>query len=313
MLETLLQWETLQKVVLNTLLVSIPEEFFLVMFTLVLMGEFDYWKHDEYNKVFYKWDYIRVFVPTIVGALSSNVLRYLGFDFGFYSFLPILIFFILIIFTNDIFGDASALKWIGKAFVFLILGFIVVLISEFTYIPVILYSSGLNLTDINDNILLNFFVSIPSRVTQYVILFSLIIKKRALLKVNFVKPIFENRTLTIITFLTLVLHFTFFIIMMKIISYDKVLIDLPIGLSLVVILSVCISPIINIACLIWGIYFMKNNEATRQKQIHVKLGNILTEIKSYTNNEKYDNIKWKLNQINLEIESLAENLQEKGG
>lgn len=309
MLGALLHWETLQKIVLNTLLVSIPEEFYLVMFTLVLIGEFDYWNQEEYRKLFYKWDYIRVFVPTVSGALLSNIFRYLNLDFGILPILPMLIFFVLIVLTNDVFGDASTIKWIGKAFVALILGFITILICELIYIPFILYASGLTINEINSDIALNFYVSIPSRVIQYSILVFLITRKKTILKANVLKPIFENRVLSIITSVLVILHGVFFYIMMKIIIFDKILINISSIMRLAVVLGICIFPVINMMMFIWVIYYIKNYEALKMKQINNNLGNIVESIKEYEFNEDYGNIKWKLNEINVRIEEVTQSLQ----
>lgn len=309
MLEMLLHWETLQKIVLNTLLVSIPEEFYLVMFVLILAGEFDYWEQDEYKKLFYKWDYVRVFVPTVVVALLSNIFRYLGFNLDYFSLIPILVLFVLIILTNDVFGDASAIKWIGKAFIFLILAIITILISELIYAPFILYASELSVNQLNNNIALNFCISIPSRIIQYSILVFLVLRKKTILKANVLKPIFESRVLTVITAVSIVLHGIFFYIMMKTVIYDKILINLSATMRLLVVLGICILPVLNMLLLIWVIYYIKNYEALRLKRINNNLGNIIESIKEYEFNEDYGNIKWKLNEINVKIEQVTQSLQ----
>jgi len=88
MYDTLFQYTGVQKILLNTFFVSFPEELFLIMFTLILVGEFEYWKEDECKRLINRFDYVRVFVPTIVAALISNTLRYYGLSSGIYQFLP---------------------------------------------------------------------------------------------------------------------------------------------------------------------------------------------------------------------------------
>lgn len=48
MLDTLLQYNALQEILMKTVLVSVPEEFYWVMLTLILVGELDY----MYNPIF---------------------------------------------------------------------------------------------------------------------------------------------------------------------------------------------------------------------------------------------------------------------
>lgn len=304
----LLNWNIVQKVLLNTLLVSIPEELFLVMFTLILVGEFEYWKEPECKKLINKFDYIRIFVPTVIIAFILNITKYIGLKSNYISLVIFILLYIIMIITNDIFGDASAIKWMLKAFVCLTVGFLIIGISEFIYMPFLLYSTGLSIKDINQSIFLNFLLSLPSRFIQYSLLFHLIIKRRTLLKGNIFKHIFTSSVISIITILLIVFNLLFLWVMNEIIAFQKLLFTFPYAMRLILIIIVMIFPLLNILAYLWCSYFLKNRETEQKKISSDKLYKLLENLKLYTNNENYDNIRWKLNQIGMDIQEIAESL-----
>lgn len=308
----LLQLETVQKIIINTLLVSIPEELFLVMFILIMLGEFEYWKEDECKKIINNWDYSRILIPTIVAALLSNILRYTIVDFDISTPVSIIVFYILIILTNDIFGDASCAKWMGKAFIFLIFGSLIMFVIEFSYIPFVLYSSGKSINEINNDVMLNFVVSIPSRLIEFIIIAVFIIKKRTLMKAKIIGLIFENRILATFTIVIAIFSFSIALLMAKLIGYEKVLGNITPSLRFIIIIGICIFPIINISGLVWCVYYVENRAFQKQKVTRDKLNNILNNVKICTANDNYDTIKWKLNEIVMDIEDVSNNLYKVG-
>ncbi len=308
MIDTLFQNSLVAKIIINTLFVSIPEQLYAVMFTLILVGEFEYWKEPECKRLINKFDYVRVFLPTVTGALISNIIINTGLNHGLFQFISPIITFIIIVTTNDIFGDASAVKWIVKAFIFFIIGFLSVGITEFACIPFILSCTGFTMTEIRDNLLIYFITSLPVRLLQYTILFYLISRKRTLLKGRFIRHILSNPILTVI-FCFLVLFNILFIQMFgSAINNDKVLIYIPHFSQFFIITGVVIFPILNISGFLWGVYLLKNQEARDKKNASEKLYRLLKDMEFYIKNEKYDNIRWKFNEFGMGIEEVAKTL-----
>jgi len=308
MFYTLFYWDAWQKILLKTLLVSIPEEFFLVMFTLILVGEFEYWKEPECKRLINRFDYVRVFLPTIVAALLSNILRYMDLKSGFFQFIPFIILYIIIVFTNDIFRDASALKWMVKTFMYMLLGFLIIGLSEFIYVPFVLYGADLTIDKISNNFLLCFVFSLPSRLLQYSLLLYLISMRRTLLKGRLLKPILSTPILSVIFSVLVVFNALFLQIMVKAIVFDKLLISVSHISQILIIIGVILFPILNVSGLLWSSYFLQNKEANDKKIANTKLCILLKEIELYTNNDNYDNIKWKLYEIGMGIEEVAASL-----
>ncbi len=308
MLESILQLDTMEKILFNTLFVSIPEEIYWVMFTLILVGEFDYWKDPECKKLFHRYDYGRILIPAISVALLSNIFRYTGFNSGLSSLITFIILYIAIVLTNDIFGDSSALKWMGKIFIFLILGIITIGITELLYVPLILYGTDLTMKTINNDMLLNFLISLPSRFIQYSLLLYLIVKKRTSLKGNIFKHIIARPTLLALTSLFVTLNLLFLWIMNKLIMFEKILIDFSYTMQMLIIIGIIIFPIINISTFVWSIYYIKNREVKNKRIIKERLQEILNKLDYHTYKEDWSNTKWKLNEIGMGIEEIATDL-----
>lgn len=308
MFDTLFQHDIFHMILMNTLLVSIPEELFLVMFTLISVGEFEYWKEPECKRLINRFDYVRVFLPTIVTALLSNILRYIGLDSGFYQFIPPIVLYIIIVLTNDIFGDASVLKWMAKAFIFFIIGFLIIGLSEFAYVPFVLYGASLTISEINNNFPLYFMLSLPARLLQYSLLLYFVSRKRTLLKGNLLKPILSTPILSVIFSLVVLFDILFLEMMVKAIVFDEMLVTTLSASLIFILIGIVLFPIINISGLLWGFYLLKDKDTCEKKIATEKLHTLLNKIQSYTCDGNYDNIRWKLNELGMGIEEIADSL-----
>ena len=304
------QWDTIQKIILNTILVSIPEELFLTMFTLIAMGEFDYWCEEECKKLINPWDYSRILVPTIVISLLLNIFRYYNINNLINNIISFIVYFALLAITNEILHEPKAFRWMLKAILCFLLGFIIVGLSEMIYIPFVLYSTGLSIKEINNTVLINFFVTIPIRIIQYSILIFNIVRKRTILRGNIIKQITSSPLITTITFTTIILNLLFLSTMYNAIINHELLHKTSLLMKLTIIVGVILVPIINISSLMWGIYHTANHAAKKKKNASDTLFNLVDNIKIYMNNREYDNIAWKLNEISTVIENVSKELYE---
>jgi len=216
--------------------------------------------------------------------------------------------YILIVFTNDIFGDASALKWMVKAFIYFTLGFLTIGITEFIYIPFVLYGANLSVTQISNNFLLYFTLPLPARILQYSILLYFVCKKRTLLKGKLLKPILSNSLLSVIFSLLVLFNIVFLELVVKAIVFDDMLITISQNSLILILVSVVLFPMLNISGLLWGFYHLKDKETKDKKIASEKLNILLNKIELYTKSGDRDNIMWKLNEIGLGIEEVADSL-----
>ena len=308
MVESFIQCSAFKQTILKTVFVSIPEEFFLVMFTLILVGEFDYWKEAECKRLINRFDYVRVFLPTITGALLSEILRYMGYRSGIFQFIPFIIMYILIALTNDIVSDANSLRWMAKTFIFLMSGILIIGISEFLYTPFVLHKANLSLAEVNDSFLLYFLLSLPMRLIQFSILLYFVCKKRTLLKGKLLKPILSNPVLAVIFGLILFLNILFLELVYKAIVVNGMFVVNSHELLTIVLIGIVLFPMINISGTLWGFYHMKNKDTSEKKIASDKLHILQKEIELYSNSGSYDNIVWKFNEIGIDIEKIADSL-----
>lgn len=279
-LQDILSSEVIKNIILNTIFVSIPEEFFWVMFIYIMMGEFDHWKDPANNKFFYKEDYVRVFVPVITASILSNILRYSGVDNNIVSLVTIFVLFFSIVLFGDIFNNSGALKWIGKVFLFLVLGLAVIFLCESLYIPLILYGTGIELRDLNNDVLKNVLVSLPSRLLQYLILIFIVARKRSLGVIDIKKLLIDNKWIFGSFSFLLFFHIIFMVFMTKLIAVERLLISLQFSIRLIAIIIISAFPLINIISFIIIAYQMKKTEHKKKQAVYLRVEQIANDVDS---------------------------------
>lgn len=307
MFETFFQAEILDKILINTLLVSIPEEIYLVMFTLILLGEFDYWRESECKKLFYSYDIKRILLPAITIALLSNILKYTGLETSNSSLFILILFYILIIFTNNVIKDASLFKWMGKMFVFFVIAVVTVGLSELIYLPLVQFSTDLTIEEINSNLLLNILLSLPAKIIQLLIILFLINRKRTLVRNNISEYFFANKLISTATTLLIVSNFLFLWFMNKFIVSNQLFTKFSDNIRFLIIIIVIIFPLVNMSLYFFSIIHMKNTELVSKKYTKDSLIDLRDEINKYYNGEVSD-MNWKMNFINDNLTEIAENL-----
>ena len=167
---------TIVKIFMNTIFVSTPRCLFIVMFTLIVAGEFDYWKQNEYKNIFYKWDFTRVVIPAVIAALVSNIVNYFNIQ-EFWNYTAVMAaLFISIILTSDIIGDSNSLVWSGKILLNMIMAFAISAFVEVLYIPWLIIYADITHEIIFSNVLYNFLIALPAFLTEFFVIFVLITK-----------------------------------------------------------------------------------------------------------------------------------------
>lgn len=308
MLDIILQG-TFLKIVINITTIAFWEMLFLVLFTYVMMGEFPYLEQPEeaeFDKLIQSSDYGRVFVPALVSSIISSTLRYTGGDMQVTLPLSVLSMLITIVLFGDIFNNSTAAKWIMRAVAFSLLGTVVMFCSEYLYMPIIIYTTDISIHDINHNSVLNLVFALPSIAMQYLFLIFIAVKKRTFLKGKIFKVIFESRLLSTITLFILIIDFIFIIVTLKSVEFDKILINQTVSTQVFVITSTFLFPILNISALIYSIYYISNNEKSRQKKASDSIHDLIEKIQSSMDEDSNNNA----GQIKLNMMSFNHDLLE---
>lgn len=297
--------EIVLKVIMNTLLVSIPEEIFVVLFTYILMGEFDQWNDKDCKKLFQSGDYARILVPAITTALISNILRYNSAPSGIITLVMLNTIILGIVVMGDIYNNARAVKWILEVTLYVLFAVIVIAVIEFMYIPFFVYGIDKPLAEINNSIWNNFLLSAPGTIIEYIILAFLVARKRSLLQARIIKIIVDSKVLTAFSLVICAIDFTFFWLMIKLVCYEKVLINFSLELRMLTIILICLFPILNISALICCTYYVKNGEAKGKREAAERIIQIADDITRYMKKGKYEDINWALNSVNENLRGLA--------
>ncbi len=304
----LIQMETVYKIIINTFLVSIPEEIYFVLFTYIMIGEFDRWTDEDCPRLFEPWDYPRIFVPAAVAAFISNLLRYTGADLGFVSSATILVLFAGIAVVWDIFNRPGAVKWMGKVLAYLLVAFMLLAFCELLYVPMFLSVMGMTVAELNDHILFNFLLSLPERVMQCALLAYLIARKRSLLKAHLLKMVFESKLLTALTLGNLLTNVGFMVFMTRVVVHEKTLAAFPAELRFAAILVICLFPLVNLAALLGCTYFVYNRGAEQKKEVAGNVREIITQVETLSENGNQAKVIWKLMGLYTNLERVAQDL-----
>ncbi|QNU65399.1 hypothetical protein EHE19_010660 [Ruminiclostridium herbifermentans] len=311
MFSDLFTYDASTKIFFDTLFISIPEVFFWVLFTLILVGEFEYWSESECKRLINKFDYVRVFLPTVVVAFIINISYYFGLSWYLVQFISIVSFYIILVVTNDVFDDASALKWMSRTFLFMILGFIINKILNFLVFSFIMHISKITIEQINRDFLLGFGISLPIRVIQYILLLYFVTKKRTLLKGQWLKHILSSPLLSAIYYVIVLFNVLFLKVIYEAITNYYVLEEMSKNSVFILLIAIILSPVINIVGFMIGCYYVKNKEIEVKNIEAEKLNNLSENIRLYIKNGNYDNILWKLNGVRIEVENIAKGIYDR--
>jgi len=256
-------------VLLNTILVSIPEESFIVIMTLVFLKRFDMldirmWKHSL------KW----VMIPALPVAIVINIFRYIiviqkpTMSLIAFVLMNILILYIIVRNSYDI--DK---KLIFKTIIFTVLSFIIVGLIELMYYPILLTLLHKQISFFNNNVWYNIIIAFPVRVIELCIVIYIIVRKNNKIQVSLFDTIFKNRFFTNSFLVIIVLTVLVIIYMAKLLFVDNILINLQIIDQIVLVLIIISTPMILIT---WFLMFV-NYLLTKEKQIQQTYENLVVQ------------------------------------
>jgi len=276
------------KVLGDIVLVSIPEEFFIVMLALLLLGKFDFLQSDDKEeRKIKKYDVTRVAFLVISTAVISNILRCLNADPNLLLLICVLYIFIFILVIYKMYWDWGEIL---KTFLFTLLSVIVFALIEFSYAPLFFYIFNMTVDDLNNSVLIKFVWAIPERLVEYLLLGFLIARKATFLKARIVKVILRDRLLTVITLLALFFNLAFLSVIEKLIWFDKILDGFSLAVQLGISVAVLVFPILNIAALVFAIYHISNRECENRFLAKQDIKITADDIKMFAKNGRYDKI-----------------------
>lgn len=213
--------DTLLKIVGNTALISVHEEIFITMIIYFfsnkqLLNVLDFTEYRE-NKAL-------ILIPSIVSALISNMVRYIGFQSTMLGFLAPIVLLVLTLYINIKYNysNNSIYTIIWQTMKGFITAFFITLSINLLIFNII----NKSMNELNNNIIINFIYCLPCIIAQYLVLF--IITQRYNKKINIISLIYKNKTCKNILNILITVLTILMIIYLKLAIYDQMFIHLEI-------------------------------------------------------------------------------------
>jgi len=204
---------------LNMILVSIPEELFLTVMTLIFLKRFDMldirmWRYNL------KW----IMIPIVLMGLNINIMRYiLHYPKVIVSLSSLIIFSISITYVIRKNSFDFNKRTYGKIFIAIFLSFSVFSLLEGVTCPIILYLMNKSIEFFNNNILWNFVLSLPSRIFGFILIGLLVVRHNNVINIKIFETISKNKFMLYSIVLFAVISNIITVYILKLIGIDRVL------------------------------------------------------------------------------------------
>ncbi|MCX8132302.1 MAG: hypothetical protein N3I35_19685 [Clostridia bacterium] len=267
---------------LRVVLISIPEQAFIVLFALGLLG--------KESKLLLKTNRISLVVVIICQSVLSNLIRMLGFSSSIIG--PIFLFFELSLLLVVI--ERRNAK---KILVYTFISILVIMITEYACVNIILYSTSIKISDFDSNVLLAFVATLLERSLQFLLLYLVISRKIKLTngkEKNILEVLISSPKKRRVTTLSIILNIAFLIVTGKVFMFEKILSNLPmISAIIVCTFSLCM-PFMSLILLV---YFAKQNCINNDAYVNLlvwemkcRAESILEEAKKTNNQDIRDTV-----------------------
>lgn len=280
--------------IINTVLISIPEESFMVAFVLILMGKVDFLN-------FKKSNVIKFSIPVLLTAFTTGFLRIiLKFGMEFTPFLGILLIFVPIVVLYEIKG----LKKIMQCFGCTVISILITGLVQLAYVPVSMSIMRLTTEDINKVNLNVLCLALPERVIEFLIIAVLYSKKKNIMRINPFRMILNNKTMSVIFFTNLIFNL-FFVYIFTYEIYEKhILSELSILMQLLAVMFVIIVPVINMSSVVGIVYVLAYREKTKRMYIVEETKTVSALISVLSRRGNYTQIQDELKDFNQQIKDI---------
>jgi hypothetical protein len=248
---------------LNMLLVSVPEEFIWSVLSLIFLKRFDLldWRRWKYNLK-------QLMIPVLPTALMINILRYIIIvPKPIMTLINVVLINVLIIIMLKHNKRVEDKFLIIKSVLFNLLSLFLMTLIEYIYVPTMLFLIKKSINDINNDILLNFLLSLPTRILQIIVVIFILIKKDSQLYVKTIKYILYDKFIMITTLIFVGIILSIWVLLVNFFGDFNIIGQLSINQQLLTSVLLLIIPTIIISLLLYIIiYFF--SKITRIQKSH---------------------------------------------
>lgn len=278
--------------ILNILLASIPEETFLLVFSLIVMKRYDLLALKKAN-------IIKSATIVIVIAASSTILR--AFSILDANLAPVYGLFFIFLFMVLLYGIRSP-KGIFKAFLSICAAFLTVLAMEILVFPVLNSIPGFNAEEANKLGLMPIVLSIPERAMQVILVTMLLLKRRNFMKLGFFKVISRNKPLAYITGGLVVFNLIFLYLMFKLIFFNNILSGTEPVMQVLVVTLVIVFPLLNMSVLLGVINYSVNKYTSTRVYVQEETRVLRVLVHTLLRQQRYG-------EVDTELESFVDEIR----
>lgn len=294
-------WSRVFDSLLNIILLSIPENIFLVMFCLIILKQFDFLgsKNEGTRRVKVR-DILEVLFIAFSLAITSQVLSLIDLNPNIkLGILAILMPGLIIIVYR-----CWTIEAILKTFLCSLCSILVYVLIEFSYLPLVFYATNKTASYYTDSITNIFFLSMPEIIVDYSIIAFMLIKKVKFNKINLIGIILKSRVLQITTLIMIMFNMASFVTYGKLIWMDKILVEMPFVFQSAAITIVLLLPIVNISLFLFVIYYI-NSKQQYHRSLSIEMIEKLTDdLYNSAAEKKYEKVDLIIQDIKANIEDL---------
>ena len=275
-----MDWANIGFTILNSIIISIPEETFIIYLSLLILGKSELIKLKSGNL-------LRFLACVIPAALISNLLRdFLPLIKDYLMPVGIVVIFLLIVFIYRL----NEAKDILRALVSTVLSFIIMMIFQLAYVPLITFGTGISLDDLNRSLVLLFFWTLPERAMELSFLILLTVRKNMAARINIFSILSKNKMVASITLFLLTFNVAFLAIMGKLICFDNILANTSLLNIVLIIALIIIFPVMNISLLLVVIYSVYYRYSIRLLLSKERISTLVSVLAVYTEEKNYSKI-----------------------
>ena len=262
--------QELANAILHLILVSIPEELFLTITTLIFMKRFD-----MLDIQMWKLNFKSIMIPVLPVAIMINISRYVVVTYQPVMMIAtIALFYIILVYILKQNSHAFSFRDYKKILMSLSFSFFILGLMESVTIPLILFLLNKSLTVINDSTMWNFIATVPSRVLEFLFVGFSIVKHNNVAKIKMFDEICKNNFLLFsVTFFVIIFNIIA-IYSIKLIGIDRILQDKVSEFAQILIsMSVLVIP----AILLFYVLLLINFFLVKQKEIEQTYKNLVEQ------------------------------------
>jgi hypothetical protein len=236
---------------LNIVLISLPEELFHVLFTILILKQHSCLERNGAN-------ILKLVLTAVPAAVLSNVLMDRA-DMNYFlcqSFCFAIIFLTGIMVYRIRPGKDIVMGALGLG-----ISFFLSMLFRSIYFIFVVYGTDIELSVFKEFSLLTFMGSLIDRGCQIALICIMMLKKKRYVRESFFSIIYKNRTMAIISLIVVLTDLLYIYIACDLVLFRKGLLVLGISEQMLAVFIILIFPVINLSS-IYGIVVYSSNKCS---------------------------------------------------